>query len=112
MKVLFVVVALAFFGLGAVLILLGLRRGSGIVETLRQRHRELWETMGRPRPTLFITQTGIRFNQFIFQREYAKLEDLSLVRQCEALRHYDLAVLIYLITGFALLGTAALFVRG
>ena len=86
-------------------------RGRAICDRLAREHPDLYAAIGQPRPGYFASLSRSRFDQFLFGRGYRGLEDPELVQQCEALRRFNLRLLLILLFGFVLLGAAGLALR-
>ncbi len=108
-----VIVALAVgFSITCVLLIhRSVARGRVICDRLAREHPALYAAIGQPRVGYFASGARSRFDQFLFGRGYRHLEDPDLVRQCEALRRFNLRLLLILLSGFGLLGAAMLALR-
>ena len=97
-------VTVAFMVTSALLLIRSVGRGRRIAELLESRHPDEYRQLGRPRPGYFQSARRWRFDQFIMGREYLDLKNPDLIAQCERLRGYNLRVLVFVVSGFVVLG--------
>lgn len=98
---------IVFFLVGFIFVLVILVRDKKIAEILKIRYPELWEQLGRPRPSLFPKANDVFFNKFIMQKEYLSLADQRLQNLCHDNRRWVLIFIFFFIFGLVLLSAIA-----
>jgi hypothetical protein len=67
----------------------GFLRYRSFVESLRSRHPETWESIGRPTLLFYGSLDGSRrVHRFVRQRGYTSLDDAELTRVCDRYRWF------------------------
>lgn len=90
------------------LLVCSVRRGRALCDELARRLPEQYVSLGQPRPGFWNSPGRSAYLRMLMQREFTELDDPRLVDGFEAQRRAELAQLVAMLAGFAVLGVAAL----
>lgn len=71
---------------------------SRFLKILKTRHPDVWETLGKP--SLFLNNSiknGWAVQRFLFKKEYLSLNDPLFISQCNFLRSFGQAYLLFFV---------------
>ena len=88
MLIIFIVLCLSAF--------IGLALYSGVLNTLKNKHGETWKALGEP--SLFLNNSvsnSFSVQGFIFGKKYKELNDPDFTKQCNILRIFQLAYILF-----------------
>jgi hypothetical protein len=104
-------VALAWLVGSLLLMARSIRRGRDLSDALAERHPEIYETLGRPRPGYFDSVRRTRFAQFVGRREFENLADGSLSAQFEAYRKSEARLIVSILASGVVVAVLAVAAR-